>query len=110
MSPMKTYLGFGALALGIAAASVAACDSSDNTVHDTTPANDSGTPPGTDSSTNNPDTSQPAVDSAPPPGLDCFPNPTTHDEIINACTDAQKFDKTPNLPKLLADGGLPPLP
>ncbi len=40
---------------------------------------------------------------------DCVVNPKTHVEIINACTDASKFDKTPSLPLLLADGGLPPL-
>jgi hypothetical protein len=41
---------------------------------------------------------------------DCFMNPTTHFEIINACTDAARVDKKPLLPLLLADGGLPPLP
>lgn len=41
---------------------------------------------------------------------DCYPNPTTHFELINACTDAEKLTKTPVLPLLLADGGLPPLP
>lgn len=40
---------------------------------------------------------------------DCFMNPKTHYEIINACTDAVKIEKNPVLPKLLADGGLPPL-
>ncbi len=41
---------------------------------------------------------------------DCFTNPKTHFEIINACTSAEKVDKESNLPLLLADGGLPPLP
>jgi hypothetical protein len=41
---------------------------------------------------------------------DCFAHPTTHFEIINACTTAEAVDKSPNLPLLLADGGLPPLP
>lgn len=41
---------------------------------------------------------------------DCFMNPTTHFEIINACTDAARVDKKPSLPLLLADGGLPPPP
>jgi hypothetical protein len=40
----------------------------------------------------------------------CFTNPQTHDEIINACTDAEKIDKIVKLPLLEADGSLPPLP
>ena len=40
---------------------------------------------------------------------DCVMNPKTHAEIINACTNATKLTKTPVLPKLLPDGGLPPL-
>lgn len=36
----------------------------------------------------------------------------THLDILNACTDAVKVDKTPNIDpsKLQADGRLPPLP
>ena len=45
-----------------------------------------------------------------PPDASCFTNPTTHLEIINACTNAQYVDKHPNLPLQLPDGGLPPLP
>lgn len=41
---------------------------------------------------------------------DCYVNPSTHHEIINACTTAQKIEKDPALPLQLADGGLPPLP
>ncbi|MDC3981732.1 hypothetical protein [Polyangium jinanense] len=41
---------------------------------------------------------------------ECFPEPTSHVEIINACTDAEKVDKAVNLPLLNADGSLPPLP
>ena len=41
---------------------------------------------------------------------DCVDDPRTHDEIINACTDAEKIEKHPDLPLLLEDGGLPPLP
>ena len=41
---------------------------------------------------------------------DCFTNPKTHVEIINACTDADKIDKTSNLPLLGPKGELPPLP
>jgi hypothetical protein len=45
-----------------------------------------------------------------PPDAGCFTNPTTHYEIINACTNAQFVDKHPNLPLQYPDGGLPPLP
>lgn len=40
----------------------------------------------------------------------CFTNPTTNDEIINACTTAQKIYVTTPLPLLGSDGSLPPLP
>ena len=40
----------------------------------------------------------------------CVENPTTHRELINACTTAQKIEKNPVLPLLQSDGGLPPLP
>jgi len=49
-------------------------------------------------------------DAGPPPDASCFTNPTTHLEIINACTTAEKIYKDPELPLLLPDGGLPPLP
>lgn len=51
-----------------------------------------------------------AVDGAPTFDASCFTDPQTHVEIINACTDAEKVYKTPNLPRSLPDGGLPPLP
>jgi hypothetical protein len=65
----------------------------------------------------------PGVDSGPSPGVDsgpggdggdggssdCVLNPKTHLEIINACTNATRLTKNPTLPKLLPDGGLPPL-
>jgi hypothetical protein len=41
---------------------------------------------------------------------DCVVSPKTHEEIINACTDAEKIDKMPVLPLLNPDGSLPPLP
>lgn len=41
---------------------------------------------------------------------DCFMNPKTHHEIINACTNAVKVKKAPNLNGLNADGSLPPPP
>jgi hypothetical protein len=51
------------------------------------------------------------VDAAPSqPDASCFTNPQTHDEIINACTDAQKIYKDSRPPLLEPDGTLPPLP
>ncbi|MEO6776676.1 MAG: hypothetical protein ABI467_27290 [Kofleriaceae bacterium] len=52
------------------------------------------------------------IDAPPPGGPDasCFTNPTTYNEIINACTTAQKIYKQTNLPLLGSDGTLPPLP
>jgi hypothetical protein len=49
---------------------------------------------------------------APPGGPDasCFTNPTTHEEIINACTTAQKIYKNSRPALLGSDGSLPPLP
>jgi hypothetical protein len=46
------------------------------------------------------------------PDASCFTlgsGSATNDEIINACTTAQKIYLSPNLP-LLVDGGLPSLP
>ncbi|HSO40754.1 MAG TPA: hypothetical protein VLT33_49855 [Labilithrix sp.] len=82
-----------------------ACDSSDNAVKEQNPTLDSGK---LGDGAPVPDAG-PSPDGALPDG-DCFPNPTTHFEIINACTDAVKITKNPTLPLLLADGGLPPLP
>lgn len=45
-----------------------------------------------------------------PPDASCFTNPTTYNEIINACTTAQKIYKDSNPPLLNPDGSLPPLP
>jgi hypothetical protein len=45
-----------------------------------------------------------------PPDASCFMNPTTNDEIINACTTAQKYYKDSHPPLLNPDGTLPPLP
>jgi hypothetical protein len=86
-----------------------ACDDS-SAVKEQNPGTDSGGP-------------QPGTDSGPMPGTDgggptlpdgapsdCYLNPTTHLEIINACTDAVKITKNPTLPLLYPDGGLPPLP
>ena len=38
---------------------------------------------------------------------ECYENPTTHHELINACTDAVKVEKTPALVGLNPDGSLP---
>jgi hypothetical protein len=89
------------LALTLAASSLTiyACDDS-NAVKDPGGASSggtSGTSGGTSSGT------------LPDGGKNCFDNPKTHYEIINACTDATGLEKNPTLPKLLADGGLPPL-
>lgn len=83
-----------------------ACDDS-NAVKEQNPARDSGLPPGI-----NPDGGL-LPDGAPIPDggpTDCVMNPKTHEEIINACTDAVKITKNPTLPLLYPDGGLPPLP
>lgn len=42
--------------------------------------------------------------------MGCFMNPTTHVQIINACTTAQSYDKTPYYPAAAPNGVLPPLP
>jgi hypothetical protein len=42
--------------------------------------------------------------------LGCYLSPTTHLQILNACTTAEQFDKTAVTPLLHADGTLPPLP
>ena len=44
------------------------------------------------------------------PDASCFENPQTHNEIINACTTAQKIYKTTKPPLLKPDGTLPALP
>jgi hypothetical protein len=101
---MKAHF-FAALGLVAAAAlwPLAACDDSSG-VHETPPA-DSG--PGQDTGPTPPQDGSTGDGPAP---SDCFTNPQTHFEIINACTNSQQFDKKPNLPLLLADGGLPALP
>ncbi len=44
------------------------------------------------------------------PDASCFDNPQTYNEIINACTTAQKVFKDSHPPLLNADGTLPALP
>ncbi len=90
-----------ALVLASGLAAFAACDDSSNAVKET-PVTDAGTTP-TDSGTT------PGQDGGPDGGpSDCFTNPQTHFEIINACTTAVKISKSPTLPLLYPDGGLPP--
>ena len=69
---------------------LAACGSDSNSHHDAPTHIDAGIDGGLDAS--------------------CFMNPTTHNEIINACTTAEKIYKTTHPPLLNADGSLPPLP
>jgi hypothetical protein len=50
-----------------------------------------------------------SIDAPPPPA--CFSGtPTTHEQIINACTCAQQIFKTSTPPLLHSDGSLPSLP
>jgi hypothetical protein len=100
VSRSSLFLAFALLA-GAAAFHVA-CDDSSSAIKESTP--DSGTTAGADAG------GQPGVDGGADGGpSDCFQNPMTHFEIINACTNAVKITKNPTLPKLLPDGGLPPL-
>jgi hypothetical protein len=61
-------------------------------------------------------TTKPDLTSNGPPAdmtvvSDCVKNPTTHLEIINACTDSPAApDKTPEFPALAPGGVLPSLP
>ena len=43
-------------------------------------------------------------------GETCSMNPMTHEEIINACTDAQSVDINPFFPAAAPNGTLPSLP
>lgn len=56
-----------------------------------------------------PDTAPPA-DGPTTVDAPCFMNPTTHKEIINACTDAQKIERNVTPALLNPDGTLPELP
>ena len=49
-------------------------------------------------------------DAAGGPDASCFTNPQTYNQIINACTSAQKIYKDSHPPLLNADGSLPVLP
>lgn len=80
---------------------LAACDDSSSAIKEPSP---DAAPPRVDGGQNG------DIDAGGDGGpKDCFENPKTHFEIINACTNAQRITKNPTLPKLLSDGGLPPL-
>jgi len=106
MVPRFVGLALGGL-LVVSSSFYVACDDSSNTVKEVKPTPDSGVladgAPAPDGG--------PLPDGALPDGApsDCFMNPQTHEQIINACTDAVRVTKNPTLPLLLADGGLPPL-
>ena len=95
---------FCSIVIASAAALAVACDDSSNAVKE--PPTDA-TPPTPIDSGRLSDGAVVTPDGGP---TDCVLNPTTHLEIINACTDAVKIAKTPTLPLRAADGGLPPLP
>ncbi len=95
----------GAILVASSAVALVACDDSSNAVKETPIGTDSG--PSNDSG---PTPDSGGIDSGGDGGPgDCVQNPKTHLEIINACTNATKIPKNPVLPKLLPDGGLPPL-
>ncbi len=104
-SPMIRALTF--LAITSSLVGYVAC-STDDAVHENPPVVDSGTPTGDGGMMMGTDGAMGDDGSIAPDN--CFMNPTTHFEIINACTDAARVDKKPSLPLLLADGGLPPPP
>ncbi len=49
-------------------------------------------------------------DMGPTLDMACYMNPTTHDQLINACTTSQSYDKMPFYPARAPGGQLPPLP
>jgi hypothetical protein len=111
----RTFRAITLLLLGtgtLAAGALAAACSNDDTPHEVIVV-DSGTPGTKDSGgTTTGDSggsgdSGGGTDAAEP---ECFTNPTNHHQLLNACTDAARVDKTVTLPNLLPDGGLPPLP
>jgi hypothetical protein len=52
----------------------------------------------------------PAADASGGPDASCFTDPHTNNEIINACTTAQKVYVSGRPPLQLPDGGLPAAP
>ena len=92
---MTLRLALGAV-LALSIAPLAACGSSNDNPADARVI------------TNPPDAMVDAA--APPADANCISNPTTSNELMNACTDAVKVAKSPTLPLVLPDGGLPMLP
>ena len=92
---MKTRLALGAV-LALSLSAFAACGGSSNN------------PADAKMITNPPDANVDAM--VAPADANCIDNPTTSDELMNACTTADKVDKHPTLPLQLPDGGLPTLP
>ncbi|MBX3213122.1 MAG: hypothetical protein KF850_13895 [Labilithrix sp.] len=106
---MKRTIHAGLLGLSLAVASalaVAACDDSSSAVKESSPDASTGTDSGLADGGGGGFDAGTLPDGAP---KDCFDDPKTHFEIINACTNATRIEKNPTLPKLLPDGGLPPL-
>ena len=103
---MKTKIPSGLLGCAmviLASVTHAACDDSSSAVKEPTAGSGNDAGPRADGGGLDAGT---LPDGAP---KDCFDDPKTHFEIINACTNATKLTKNPTLPRLLADGGLPPL-
>lgn len=106
---MRTRIRLGVLGTAMVVfgcLAYAGCDDSSSAIKDPPPNSN----PGNDGGANGTDgggfDAGTLPDGAP---RDCFDDPKTHFEIINACTNATRITKNPTLPKLLPDGGLPPL-
>jgi hypothetical protein len=104
---MKTSMNWLAAALFALSASfaVAACGDDD----------DNGATPDARVITDPPDAAMVdagAFDAPSGADADCITNPTTNDELLNACTDptVTRIVKHPTLPLLNPDGTLPALP
>lgn len=105
---MRRVILFLGLALAIPAGVVlVGCDESSSSAIKETTSPDGATPTPTATTTGTTPILNP--DAGPDAPTDCYLNPTTHLEIINACTTATKITKNPTLPRLHPDGGLPPL-
>jgi hypothetical protein len=104
---LRPALFSSCLLVAVACLAQAACDDSSSAVKE--PAPDSGPGPGFDGGPGTDGNVPPADGGGDGAPSDCFLNPTTHFEIINACTTAVKITKNPALTKLYPDGGLPPL-
>ena len=104
---LRPALFLSCVAVAAACIAQAACSDDSTAVKEAPP--DSGPGSGGDSGGPGPDGGLPIDGGGDGALLDCFPNPQTHIEIINACTNAVKIAKSPVLARLYPDGGLPPL-